>query len=171
MKTCKSKQWYVVTSKPRKDAEAETQLTNQGYTVYRPLAKRLRKQRNKMVTSVESLFPCYLFIELDQVNDNWGPIRSTRGVNNIVRFGNEPAAVPHELIQQLRIQEDNLSERAIDLDRFHTGDEVLIHEGPFKGLTGIFAHYDGEQRSMILLTLLQQKPTKLAIDTVHIKAA
>lgn len=38
---------------------------------------------------MESLFPGYLFIQLDQLNDNWHPIRSTRGVNQLVTFGKQ----------------------------------------------------------------------------------
>lgn len=171
MSTSHCKQWYVLTSKPRKDEEAETQLQNQGYTTYRPLAKRLRKQRNKMVIKVESLFPGYLFIELDTVNDNWGPIRSTRGVNNFVRFGQEPASVHTSLIQSLQSQEDTLGEHAIDLDRFHKGDDVIITDGPFKGLTAVFSNYDGEQRAMVLISLLQQKVTSLPINPAALQAA
>lgn len=171
MNNSHGKQWYVLTSKPRKDEEAEAQLQNQGYTVYRPLAKRLRKQRNKMVTKVESLFPRYLFIELDQVNDNWGPIRSTRGVQSFVRFGQEPTAIPTSLIQSLREQEDTLGEQAINLDRFQKGDEVIITEGPFQGLTAVFSNYDGEQRAMVLISLLQQKTTSLPINPASLHAA
>lgn len=35
---------------------------------------------------VESLFPGYLFIALAE-NANWAPLRSTRGVNRLVAFG------------------------------------------------------------------------------------
>jgi transcriptional antiterminator RfaH len=163
--------WFLLTSKPHKDEVAEMHLRNQGYEVYRPLAKRLRTQRGKVITRIESLFPRYMFIHLDDgINDNWAPIRSTKGINGFVRFGNEPAQVPTNLVLGLKAQEAILGERAIDLDRFHGGDKVLITEGPFRGLEAIFQKYDGEERVVVLLEILH-KQTKLAISPAHLYAA
>ncbi|MFN3786455.1 MAG: transcription termination/antitermination NusG family protein, partial [Thiothrix sp.] len=145
---------------------------NQGFEVYRPLAKRLRKRRGHMVTCVESLFPRYMFIHLNSVSDNWGPIRSTKGVNGLVRFGasNLPTPVPDKLIWQLQAQEENLGQRAIDLDRFHTGDKVIITDGPFHGLHAVFQKYDGEERVIVLLEILH-KTTKYTLSPVQLAAA
>lgn len=163
--------WFLLTSKPQKDDVAEHHLLNQGYEIYRPLAKRLRTRRGKTVTTIESLFPRYLFIHLDDgVNDNWAPIRSTKGVNGFVRFGNEAARVPDNLILALKSQEQSLGERAIDLDRFHDGDKVIITEGPFIGLDAVFQKYDGEERVLVLLEILH-KQTRLAISPAQLQAA
>lgn len=167
--------WFLLQSKPHKDELAEAHLRNQDYEVYRPLAKRLRKQRGKMVKVTESLFPRYMFIYLDQgIEDNWGPIRSTTGVGSIVRFGKEclPPPVPTSLILSLQANEDALGDRAIDLDRFHKGDKVIITEGPFKGLQAVFQQYDGDNRVYILMHLLNTKrPSKMAISPAHLLAA
>lgn len=163
--------WFLLTSKPHKDEVAEFQLRNQGYEVYRPLAKRLRTQRGKVITKIESLFPRYMFIHLDDgVNDNWAPIRSTTGISSFVRFGAEAARVPDALVATLKQQEAILGERAIDLDRFHNGDKVIITNGPFRGLEAIFQKYDGEERVIVLLEILH-KQTKLAITPGHLYAA
>ncbi len=166
--------WYLLTSRPRQDALAEEELLKQKYEVYRPLAQRLHSRRGKMLTVVESLFPRYMFIHLDNgVVDNWGPIRSTRGVSGFVRFGihNLPPPIPESFIIDLKAEENRLGERAIDLDRFHNGDMVVIdNDGPFKGLPAIFQHYDGEQRSFVMLEILH-KMTKLAISPADLRAA
>jgi transcriptional antiterminator RfaH len=175
--TCNTqREWYLLTSKPHKDQMAEENLRNQDYEVYRPLAKRLHKYRNKMIVRTESLFPRYMFVHLDSgIEDNWAPIRSTFGVGAFVRFGREslPPRVPDDLILTLKAKEDTLGERAIDLDRFHKGDKVVITDGPFKGLEAIFDKYDGEQRSIILLNLLsnQKRPCKHAISPAMLYAA
>ncbi|PIE01283.1 MAG: transcription/translation regulatory transformer protein RfaH [Thiothrix nivea] len=170
MKTSSLKNWYLLSSKPHKDALAEEQLLNQGYEIYRPLAQRLRKRRGKMLKVTESLFPRYMFINLDTLDDNWAPIRSTYGVNQIIRFGNEPAQVPDELIQSLKANEEKLGEKAIDLDKFHKGEQVILTDGPFKGLNGIFLSYDGEERAMVLLEIMHSQ-TKLGISPAKLIAA
>ena len=166
--------WYLLTSKPRQDALAEQELSKQKYEVYRPLAQRLHKRRGKMLTVVESLFPRYMFIHLDNgVEDNWGPIRNTVGVGSLVRFGvhNLPPPIPEKFILALKSEEGRLGERVIDLDRFHNGDSVVINnDGPFNGLQAIFQQYDGEQRSFVLLEILH-KMTKLAISPADLRAA
>jgi len=148
------KSWYLITSKPHKDAYAEEQLSNQGYEVYRPLAKRLRTRGRKKVELIESLFPRYLFIKMHTGIDDWGPIRSTRGVQGVVKFGTRPAKVDNYIINELREKEEQHGQKIIDLDRFNAGQVVEINGGPFDGLNGIFDCYDGEQRVIILLEML-----------------
>lgn len=164
------KHWYLLSSKPHKDALAEEQLLIQGYEVYRPLAQRLRKRRGKMLKVTESLFPRYMFINLDTLDDNWAPIRSTYGVSQIIRFGNEPARVPEPLIDALKENETAFGEKAIDLDRFHKGEQVILTDGPFKGLTGVFLSYDGEERAMVLLEIMHSQ-TRLGISPAKLIAA
>ncbi|MCB1637780.1 MAG: transcription/translation regulatory transformer protein RfaH [Thiothrix sp.] len=166
------RRWYLLTSKPHNDDVAEENLRNQKYEIYRPLAQRLRKRRGKMVKTIESLFPRYIFIHLDQLNDNWAPIRSTRGVQNFVRFGREnmPSPVLDVLVHTLQENERLLGERVINLDRFHSGDQVIITEGPFKGLLGVFKTYDGEQRAIVMLEILH-KQTRLGISPASLMAA
>lgn len=160
-------QWFVLTAKPAKDELAEKNLLNQGYKVYRPLAKRLRKRRNKMVEIVESLFPRYLFIHLNKETDNWSPIRSTRGVASFVRFGLYPTPVPDPIIQLLKAQEEGLSEKAIDLDRFKKGESVKITSGSFTGLDAVFKSYDGMERAIVLIELIG-KLTKLKVSPTEL---
>lgn len=81
--------WYLIQCKPRQDSRAEENLTRQDFKCYRPTHRVERVQRGRRTTSMESLFPGYLFIQLDQLNDNWHPIRSTRGVNQLVTFGKQ----------------------------------------------------------------------------------
>ncbi len=166
-----SKNWWLVSTKPQKEEYAENNLNNQGYETYRPLAKRLRKRRGVEKTVIESLFPRYIFIHLDQLNDNWAPIRSTFGVTGIIRFGNKPAKVPDRVIEILKREGDLLAEKAIDLDRYKQGDAVIVdQEGAFKGMEGIFQQYDAEQRTIVLLNILHTE-TRLTLSPADISAA
>lgn len=102
----------------------------------------------------ESLFPRYLFIRLDSVNDNWYPIRSTRGVQQIVRFNNgDPIAIHDEIIEGIRTRLAGLPPEPV----LKPGDRVRITEGPFSNLEAIFVAADGEERAVLLLAMLQQE--------------
>jgi transcriptional antiterminator RfaH len=152
--------WYLIQCKPRQDSRAEENLTRQAFKCYRPTQQVERMRRGRRTTSMESLFPGYLFIQLDQINDNWHPIRSTRGVNQLVTFGKQPIAVADELIDQLQQRLQNrLRERLKDSTALEPGDRVRINNGTYKELEAIFISHDGADRIVILLQLLHREHT------------
>ena len=141
-------------ARPGQDLRAQEHLENQGYSVYRPLARVPRVVRGQRVDRIESLFPRYLFIRLDEALDNWSPIRSTRGVAGFVRFGAFPSVVPDELIGYLRDNERRYADRAIEIADLKKNAAVRVLDGPFKGCEGIFRKYDGDERALVLLQFL-----------------
>jgi len=150
--------WYLIQSKPRQEARAEEHLLRQNFECFRPLqalppSDRHPRKGSASTPPQEALFPGYLFIRLDQINDNWYPIRSTRGVSRIVTFGGRPLPVQDALIQQIR---DRLAAPPA-LPSFQPGERVLIKAGNFCDIQAIFLSHDGEQRAVILLSLLQRE--------------
>jgi len=148
------RQWFLIMAKPNQDERAHVNLQRQGYEVYRPLARVPKKQRGKRVVIVESLFPRYLFIHLQQLLDNWAPIRSTYGVLTLVRFGQLPAVVPDDLISFLQENEGDFEKRAVSLEDFKKNERVRIVAGPLRGCEAIFQRYDGKERAVLLLKFL-----------------
>lgn len=148
--------WYLIQTRPRQEARAEEHLQRQHYECWRPL--RPAAGGKQPARHAEPLFPGYLFIRLDRDQDNWYPIRSTRGVSRVVSFGGQPTPVQDELIEQLR---QRLAVPALLAASFNPGERVQVSGGGFHELEAIFVASDGEQRSIILLNLLhrQQKVT------------
>ena len=150
--------WYAVQCKAKEDHRAEEHLNNQGFHVFRPMLRQRRRRNGRMATVTESLFPRYLFIELDDVTDNWAPIRSTRGVLGLVRFGTYPTPVPSSIIDTLTRQLDPET-GCVDLTQttdYKPNEPVQITEGPFAGYQGLFQARNGEERVIVLLDVMQQ---------------
>ena len=149
--------WYVVHTKPRQEGRALENLQNQGFTCFLPTmqVQKLRNQRVQVVT--EPMFSRYLFIQLDDQSQNWGPIRSTLGVSKLVSFGPQPAKVPPEFVAFLREAPPETLERM-----FAPGDTVQVAAGPLQGLEGKYLAHDGETRAFVLIELLGQ-PQKIAM--------
>jgi transcriptional antiterminator RfaH len=144
--------WYLIQTKPRQEGRAEEHLQRQHFECYRPV-KHGEKKRGSRAPSEEELFPGYLFIRMDQTNDNWYPIRSTRGVARIVTFGGLPVPVKDALIEQIR-------ERLLappPKETFQHGDTVRITAEGFNDVEAIFLTADGDERAVILLNLLQRE--------------
>ena len=162
------KTWYLVYTKPRQETLAQDNLVRQGYGVYLPRVRLMRKRQGRPVAIIEPLFPRYLFIHLDNQSDNWGPIRSTYGVASLVRFGNEPAKVPDEFVAHLKKQEgqDGLHEWAEP--KMIVGDRMRVTEGPLKGYEGVLLAKSGQARVMLLLDMLgKEVRTHLSPDQVE----
>ena len=160
--------WYLVHTKPKQEKCALENLGRQGYQCYLPTIPA-EKLRQKTITIVdEPLFPRYLFIQLgkDDSSKSWGPIRSTKGVSRLVTFGQEPAKVSDELINLLRFQETSAHQDAAKL--FTPGERVLLTEGPFAGIEGIYQIADGERRVMVLIELLS-KPVRIPVSPVGLR--
>lgn len=157
--------WYLVQSKPRNEARALENLLRQGYETYLPLIEVERLQRGKLFKRMEPLFPRYLFLHLEEGNDNWGPIRSTLGVAGLVRFGLAYATVPDPVIEAIRSRTQEIREAL-----FAAGDSIQIVSGPLVGLEGVFEIADGEQRSFVLLEFMQ-KQQRVSVATTDLRAA
>jgi transcriptional antiterminator RfaH len=163
-----TKNWWLLMTKPHKEFYAEEQLNNQGYITYSPKVKRLRKKKGKVINKIEALFPKYIFIQLDREQDNWMPVRSTKGVTNFVRFGGGmPAQVPTSIVETLIKEESSFADKVFDMDRYKKGQVVTINNKAFKDIKGIFQCYKGEQRAMVLISLLQTE-AMLAVSPTEI---
>ena len=150
--------WYVVHTKPRQEGRALENLQNQGFTCYLPTmqVQKLRNQRVQVVT--EPMVSRYLFIQLDDQSQNWGPIRSTLGVSKLVSLGPQPAKVPPEFVALLKEAPPETLERM-----FTPGDTVQVAAGPLQGLEGKYLAHDGETRAFVLIELLGQ-PQRLRME-------
>ncbi len=148
--------WYCVQTKPRSEIRALEHLERQQFECLLPRIRRpARASRTHRLSSViEPLFPRYLFVHADPSRQSLAPIRSTCGVIGLVRFANQPARVPDQIIERLCLDggPDGVIEPAPIT--FRPGDAVRIIEGPFHGLSAIYTQPSGEQRALVLLTLL-----------------
>ena len=93
--------WYVVHTRPRAEVKAALNLDRQGFTCYLPRYLKRRRHARRVETVEAALFPRYLFVALDLATLQWWPIRSTFGVADLVYNGEQPAAVPSDLIRAI----------------------------------------------------------------------
>ena len=166
-----SQGWFVATTKPRQEKVAQQQLENQNFTAYLPMFRRSKHRNGKWKESTEALFPGYVFIQLDLEKDNIAPIRSTIGVQGLVRFGNQLVALDQKVINHLQQNEQQQLEQNVDhAAQFTAGDTVKLLSGPFAGLNGVFDISKSSDRVIVLLSILggQQSVT---IDVNNIAPA
>jgi len=152
--------WYLVYTKPRQERLSQENLQRQGYETYLPLIRERKRRQGKITQVVEPMFSRYLFIRLNTVTDNWGPIRSTLGVTGIVRFGTQPTSISKDLINSIKAKDDEQGLQTVDVHILNEGDKVRIAEGPMYGYEGIFVNKNNQERVTILLDIIG-KPTRV----------
>lgn len=144
--------WYVIQTNPRQEDRAYDNLKAWQVPVFFPKIKQRWQGRggggNTYVA--KPLFPRYIFAKFDPQH-YLHKIRFTRGVHNIVSFGDAPTPVDDEVIELIkqRMGEDGFVRMD---DELTPGTKVLINDGPLKDLIGIFERETSEaDRVMILL--------------------
>lgn len=166
-----SSHWHLVYTKSKKENEAELHLDNQGFQVYLPKHRVGVRKRGQYTEITQPLFPRYLFVELTEGVHDYSPIRSTRGVVGLVRVGPDLAIAPSNLIDYLRSNEEQaLAPKP--LNPFKVGDKVLVVDGPFAGYEAIYQCDRGEDRALILLSLMNKfSKVTLSIHNLAAEAA
>lgn len=156
--TVPMQRWYLLRTKPAAESRAEVHLGRQGYVAYAPRLVLPQLRRGRWLDHVVPLFPGYLFLRLDEGRQPLAPVRSTVGVARIVRFGGEYAIVPESVIRDLRARADPSTglHRLRLPDKLAPGAGVRVVAGPFAGLDGIFERECGDERAIILLSVLGQ---------------
>jgi transcriptional antiterminator RfaH len=150
-------QWHIIHTKVREEFRALENLQAQGFEVFLPTCQVQKKSQGKIKLATEPLFSRYLFIRLSDISSNWFPIRSTRGVASLLRFGisTDPVVIPDSIIDCLRWR-CALEEPLHEL--FKPGEILEISNGPFKGLFGFFEKLqtlpDGLSRALLLVEIL-----------------
>jgi transcriptional antiterminator RfaH len=148
--------WYVVHTKVRQEQAACENLARQGFTVYMPRIKVLKRIRGRQQARLEPLFPRYIFFQPRSAAHSIAPVRSTLGVMNIVRFGQEPAVMRSEVLRGIRDFETRQNEASDeDISPFQPGERVRIADGPLTGLEGLISDVS-QQRVVVLMHLLGQ---------------
>ncbi|MES2908393.1 MAG: transcription/translation regulatory transformer protein RfaH [Pseudomonadota bacterium] len=170
MSVSSPRRWYLLQCKPREVFRASEHLANQGFMAFVPTLTREIVRRSRRELLVEPLFPHYCFVHLCDLADNWAPIRSTRGVSRIVRFGDMPLAVPDAVVVALQQRESagqagDIAPQAL----FEPGQQVLISEGPLAGLQAVFSTSDGDERVILLLKILHQQQ-RVHVPLSHVQA-
>lgn len=151
--------WYAIYTNPRQEDRAYENLKAWQVETFFP---KIEERRYSVYTGKPSfvakpLFPRYIFARF-RASELLQKVCFTRGVNSVVSFGDgPPVPVDDEVIAfiQSQRQEDGLIRPSESLK---PGDKVVINDGPFKDLVGIFEQETTVARriSVLLATVCYQ---------------
>lgn len=147
--------WYVLHTKSRFENVVNDGLLKKSLEVFLPKHQVRSKRRDRKVVIRIPLFPGYVFVKSSFDAYERIEILKTIGVVRMVGNKDGPIAVPSETIESLKIMVAG-NDTITTGRRFKKGDRVIVVEGPFAGVIGIFARYKGKGRVIVNLEALGQ---------------
>ncbi len=156
--------WYAIYTKPQCEESVSLMLRNSGIEVLSPRIRIKKYVRGRFEYVIEPLFKSYIFACIES-DAHHHMIRYTRGVRYIVSK-DHPVIVPQEIVDTIR---DQMEDGVITPKPEHLskGDRVVVREGPFARLYGIFQHpVPGRDRVVILLEALN---SRLEVEDISVR--
>lgn len=142
---------------------AEENLTRQGFAVFRPTVNVITsKIGSKSSVTSESLFPRYLFLEVNPDIKYIAPVSSTFGVSKFVKFGDRYAIATENLIAEIKYYMQRQSALVESNVSIKTGDEIYVDGHGFDQVSAIYCNPSGNMRALILMNILG-KETKIQV--------
>ena len=167
----KGSNWFAVHSKPRQEQIALDHLQRQGFDCFLPMAINPYQKRSQRGLRIEPLFPRYLFLHAQADQQSLRPVKSTRGVSGLVRFGVELAHLPETVIRSIRSRCDAVTGLVrLDPVPVQPGDRVKVFDGPLAGAQGLFQACTGEQRALLLIEFMGRE-TRVEVDRMLLQKA
>jgi len=147
--------WYVLHTRSRFETVVHDGLFKKSHDVFLPKVRVRSKRRDRKVMIDVPLFPGYVFVRSNLHPNHHIDIVKTVGAVRLIGNQQLPVPVPDETIDSLRI----MVSRSSDIQtgsRFRKGDRVMVVDGPFTGIVGIFDRYRGIDRVVVHIEALGQ---------------
>ena len=141
------KKWLVAQYKTNEFKRVENNLLKQGFNFYLP---KIKTKKNSII-KIELLFPGYIFIYT--CPDNYSAIKYTKGIKNIIRFGENYPYISDEEINNIKVIEESSYLKPI-MSKIRIGQEVMIGKGSLKGIIAKICSLPSKKRVGILLSFL-----------------
>ena len=142
------KYWLVANYKINEVKIVETNLKNQSFDYYLP--KIITKKYNQNPKE-EVMFPGYIFININI--DKYSSVKYTKGIKNIIKFGENISYITSEEIESIS-RVEKLSRLDPLEPKIKIGQEVNIKSGTFKGNIAKICSLPSKKRVGVLLHIL-----------------
>ena len=142
------KNWLVATYKINEVKRLESNLLNQKFEYYLP--KIITKKINSKPKE-EALFPGYIFVNINL--KNYSALKYTKGIKNIIKFGDKISRISNEEIEAMQMVEENSKIHPV-VSQIKMGQDVMIAKGSLSGSIAKVCSLPSKERVAILLFFL-----------------
>ena len=145
--------WIAVYTKSRHEKVVIQNLENKNIEAYCPIFKERRQWSDRKRWVEFPLFRSYVFAKIELKNSIY--ILQTMGVHHIIKFQGNISIIPDEIIQNIKSMIDG-GFTVEQVEYFVKGDEVIVVDGPLKGMDGIVVKIKNENKLVLKIEAIQQ---------------
>jgi transcription antitermination factor NusG len=163
--------WYACRTKARAEKQVDRLLSGAGFGSYLPLVQLERQWADRKKKVAFPLFAGYVFarFRLGQIHE----ILRTPGVVTVVRVNGYPTPIREEELESVRRLVAGVNESGVmpsPSDYLEAGQEVVVMEGPFKGMRGVLLEFKGRTSVVVRLSAIRQA-VRVHIDRRQLRPA
>ncbi|MDY6837643.1 MAG: UpxY family transcription antiterminator [Thermodesulfobacteriota bacterium] len=147
--------WYVLHTRSRFEQVVFDGLDRKSLEAFLPKMTVMSKRRDRRLKIRVPLFAGYVFVKSDLNPYERLEIVKTTGVVRIVGNKDGPLPVLDEAIDSLQIMVSG-DNPIVTGTRLRKGERVMVVDGPFAGVTGVFVRYRGQGRVVVSIEALGQ---------------
>ena len=143
--------WLIALYKINEVKRVETNLLNQEFNFYLPKITITKINSN---TKEEVLFPGYIFVNTS--SENYSALKYTKGIINIIKFGNNIPHISDDEIKAMQMAEE--SSKLVPVvpvaSQIQVGQDAFISKGSLKGSMVKICSLPSKKRVGVLLSFL-----------------
>lgn len=152
--------WYVIQVYTGKELEIAQQcrerVADEGEDVFVPLAERWTKIRGERTLITSRLFPGYVFIETERIEDFYKRLNRVYAMTKVLRTGDEMTPIQKE--EEEYLKRLGGKEHVVKYSEgYMEGDKLVVTSGPLKDFEGRIKKILRHKRLVVIeVTLLGQ---------------
>jgi transcription antitermination factor NusG len=145
--------WYIIYTRPRQEKRVTEEIATYNFEYYLPLKTVIRKWSDRIKMVTEPIFSNYVFVKTTEHKRN--ELFQVSGVVKFLSFAGKVAILKETEINRMRI----IEQKGFDIQSepcLCQGQEIVVKNGPFAGLTGTLVKKMNSCRFLIRLPVLKQ---------------
>ncbi len=159
--------WYVLHTKSRCEKVVNDILQKKSLDVFLPLVHVRSKRKDRKAMVDLPLFPGYVFVRTQLYSERYLSVLKTPGAVKLIGNKDGPVPVHASIIESLQIMVQS-GESVLTGFEFQKGEKVIVKNGPFTGVTGVFSMYKGVGRVIVYIDILGQSAS-VEVDEADIE--
>jgi len=146
--------WYAIYTNPRAEKQVYNRLLKRGVETFLPLQRTYTTWSDRKKLVEKPLLSSYIFVKVNPAN--FPKVYAIPGVVKFVTFEGQPAYIPQNQIDNMRLLINSDAEVEVTSGKFEKGDHVEVVNGSLTGLTGELITAGDKKRVLIRIDKLDQ---------------
>jgi len=156
--------WYALHTRSHFEQRVYDGLCGKSMEAFLPRIQVLSRRKDRRKEIMIPMLPGYVFVRSNlEVEEHW-KILKTVGIVRMIGFKGKPVPAKEEEISSLMIL-DGTNRTVQNRTYMKKGDQVMIMEGPLKGLVGFYLyHKDRKERVVVVSIELLHRSLEVEIE-------